>query len=408
VPTGPYRGAGRPEAAYFLECTIDVAARELGLDPLELRRRNLIREFPYKTALGWTYDSGDYATLIDRALEVAGRPSEGGSAPGRLTGRGLALLVERSGGQFETAEAELQLDGRVAIASGSSPHGQGHATTFAQIAADRLAVGIEEVELRFGDSAVVPAGVGTFASRSVAMGGSAIVLALDELVARGRRLAAALLGVDEQDLRLEAGRFAAGGASLSWRELAGACADPARRPEGFGERLTGSGRFSSEILFSSGCYRATVEVDPATGEIEVTRLVAVDDAGVVINPLLAEGQVIGGAVHGLGECLLEEAVYDADGQLRTASFADYSLLTAAEVPPIETAAASTPTPLNPLGSKGIGEGGTIGTLAAVANAVDDALGGRAPDPPFTPRKIWSALNQGQGPPRPAPGRREEE
>jgi aerobic carbon-monoxide dehydrogenase large subunit len=408
APSGPSRGAGRPEAIYAIERLVDAAARELGIDRVELRRRNIVREFPHRTPLGWTYDSGDYERLLDRALELGARGPRSSPAPGRLAGRGVALLVERSGGQFEAAEAGLAGDGRIVIASSSSPHGQGHATTFAQIAADRLAVGVGEVELRFGDSAVVPAGVGTFASRSVAMGGSAIVVAVDELVAEARRLAATLLDAAEDELELRLGHFRAHGRGVSWRELAAACADPARRPEGFGERLRGAGRFQSELLFSSGAYLATVEIDPSTGGLAVTRLIAVDDPGTVINPLLAQGQVIGGAVHGLGECLVEEAVYDSDGQPRTASFADYSLLTAAEVPPIETADASVPTPLNPLGAKGIGEAGTIGTLAAVANAVDDALEGRGPDPPFSPRRIWEALADDPGRPTEVAGERREE
>jgi carbon-monoxide dehydrogenase large subunit len=361
VPTGPYRGAGRPEAAYFVECTVDVAARDLGLDPLELRRRNLIRDLPYRTALGWTYDSGDYARCLDLAEELVA--PERRFDEERVVGTGFGMYVERAGGLFETAEAELLPGGRVLVRSGSSPHGQGHDTTFAQLAAERLGVGIDDVELRFGDSREVPRGVGTFASRSLAMGGSAVVQAVDalkekcEAVARGR--------------------------SMSLRELV-------EEEPG----LRASARFSSDLVFSSGAYGAVVEIERATGRLRVLRVAAVDDAGTIVNPLLAEGQVIGGTAQGLGQCLVEEAVYDEEGNPTFASFVGYGLLTAAEMPPVMTAFVESPSPLNPLGAKGIGEGGSIGTPSAVANAVADALGGVRVDPPFTQDKLWRALREG--------------
>jgi aerobic carbon-monoxide dehydrogenase large subunit len=360
VPTGPYRGAGRPEAAYFLETTVDVAARELGIDALELRRRNLIREFPYETALGWTYDSGDYARCLDLAEELV-RP-ERHSNDARIVGSGFGMYVERAGGMFESAEAELLPDGTLLVRSGSSPHGQGHDTTFAQLAADRMGVGLEDVKLRFGDSKEVPRGVGTFASRSVAMGGSAVVQAIDALKEKCAALAA--------------------GRTMSLCELAEA--EPG---------LSASARFESDLVFSSGAYGAVVEIERATGRLRVLRLVAVDDAGTIVNPLLAEGQVVGGSAQGLGQCLVEEALYDEEGNPTFASFVGYSLLTAAEMPPVETAFVESPSPLNPLGAKGIGEGGAIGTPAAVANAVADALGGARVDPPFTDAKLWRALRE---------------
>jgi aerobic carbon-monoxide dehydrogenase large subunit len=380
VPTGPYRGAGRPEAAYFVECTVDIAARELGIDPLELRRRNLIRELPYRTALGWTYDSGDYARCLDLAVELV-KPERRSDAE-RVVGTGFGMYVERAGGQFETAEAELLPTGKLLVRSGSSPHGQGHDTTFAQIAAERFRVGLEDVELRFGDSKEVPRGVGTFASRSVAMGGSAVLRAVDVLKEKCLAAAAGLLdaGEDELDWR-EGGRVsAADGRTVSLREVAGA--EPG---------LQGSARFESDLVFSSGAYGAVVEIERATGQLRVVRLVAVDDAGTIVNPLLAEGQVIGGVAQGLGQCLVEEAAYDEQGNPTFASFVGYSLLTAAEMPPVVTAFVETRSPLNPLGAKGIGEGGAIGTPAAVANAVADALGGVRVDPPFSEDKLWRAL-----------------
>ena len=368
VPTGPYRGAGRPEGAYLHELTVDRAARELGLEPAELRRRNLIRSFPHRSALGWTYDSGDYERCLDRALELA-QPERG-----PLLGTGVAMYVERAGGNWESARVSVGSDGRVIARSGSCPHGQGHETTFAQIVADRLGIEPDDVELRFGE---IP-GVGTYASRSVAMGGSALVQASERILESATRVAARLL-----DCRLEevsrAGRnwAAPDGRTVSWIQTAAG--------------LEAEARFESDLVFGSGAYAAVVEIERETGALTVRRLAAVDDAGTIINPLLAEGQVVGGAVQGLGAVLMEEAVHDADGQLRNASFVDYSLPSAVDVPPIASDFVQTATPLNPLGAKGIGEGGAIGTPAAIANAVADALGRPAPDPPFTAEKLWRAV-----------------
>jgi carbon-monoxide dehydrogenase large subunit len=355
VPSGPYRGAGRPEASYLIETTIDAAARELGCDPVELRRRNLIRSFPYRTALGWTYDSGDFERCLDRALELIEEqaapapPAAAGWAappaalaapdetPDVLVGTGVALSVERSGGLFEHAEIEIDDAGDVLVTVGSTPAGQGHKTLFAQIAADRLGVDPARVTVRTGDTGALGRGVGSFASRSTVMGGSAVVAAAEDLLTRGGR--------------------------------------------------RGSARFESEQVFASGAYAAVVEVERVTGVVRVRRLAAVDDAGRIINPLLAEGQVVGGTVQGLGACLSEEVVHDEDGQ--PAPF-EYALLTAAEVPEITTEFVESPSPLNPLGAKGIAESGTIGAPPAVANALAAALG-RHLDPPYTAEKVWRAL-----------------
>jgi carbon-monoxide dehydrogenase large subunit len=379
VPTGPYRGAGRPEAAYALECTVDAAARGLGLDPVELRRRNLIRSFPYRTALGWTYDSGDYARCLELAVKLV--QPEHHSDETRLVGTGVGMYVERAGGMWESARVTIEPDGRVTARSGSSPHGQGHETAFAQIVADRLCVPLTVVELRFGD----PPGVGTFASRSVAVGGSALVLAIEQIREQAARIAAELLAVEEDELTWGNGALSApDGRVATLAEIAAAAPNRA---------LDAYARFQSELVFGSGAYAAVVEIERATGTLTVQRLAAVDDAGTIINPLLAEGQVFGGIMQGLGACVLEEAVYDEDGQLRTASFADYGLPTAAEEPQIVTRFVQTPSPNNPLGAKGIGEAGAIGTPAAIGNAVADALGHPAPDPPFTPEKLWRVLQQ---------------
>jgi carbon-monoxide dehydrogenase large subunit len=390
VPTGPYRGAGRPDAAYFLERAIDDAARELGLDPVALRRRNLIRGFPHRTPLGLTYDSGDFERCLDVALELI--EPEATSDDDRVVATGVALYVERSGGQWESADVTVTPTGRVVIASSTSPHGQGHATTFAQIAAERLGVALDDVVLRFGDSAVVPRGVGTFGSRSTAMGGSAVVVALDRIVARAREIAAHLLGVRPDDVAWEDGSLSApGGEQVAFADVAAAAYQPARLAPGMEPGLQASARFASDIVFSSGAYAAVVEIEGATGRLTVRRMAAVDDCGTVINPLLVHGQVIGGIAQALGECLVEEFVHDELGQPRTASFADYSLLTAVEMPPISVGVVESPSPLNPLGAKGVGEGGTIGALPAVANAVAAAMGGAHVDPPYAADKLWRAL-----------------
>jgi carbon-monoxide dehydrogenase large subunit len=334
VPTSPSRGAGRPEGMLFVEAVVADAARELGLDPAELRRRNFVREFPYTTALGFEYDSGDFDRCLDRALELIGPKPDGD-----LVGLGIASYVERAGGMHEVARVSVQDDGRILVSSGSQQLGTGLVTTFAQIAADELGVPVDQVDVRFGELG----GMGTFASRSTSMGGSAVKLAAAKL-----------------------------------------------REQGLEPGASATERFESQQVFSSGCYAAIVRIDRATGELTVEKIVAVDDPGKVINPLLAEGQVYGGTVHGLGECLVEEATWDEWGNPQATSFAGYHLLTAADVPEIEPVFLETPSPWNPLGAKGIGEGGTIGVLPAVANAVADALGKRV-DPPFTPQKLWAAL-----------------
>jgi carbon-monoxide dehydrogenase large subunit len=351
----------------MLEALVDRAARTLGVDSVELRRRNLIRAFPYRNPQGLVYDSGDYARCLDLALSLADATDAG-----PVDGRGVALYVERAGGAFEAAEIALEPGGRFAVASSARPHGQGHDTTFAQIAADRLHVDPGQIGLHFGDSAAIPEGVGTFGSRSVAMAGSAVALAAEELVARARTLAGETPG--------------AGDRVMDWDRMAALARER-------GEPLRAGARFESANVFSSGAYVADVRIDRATGELTVVRLVAVDDAGILINPLLAHGQVIGGAVQALGECLVEEVVYDEEGQLRTGSFLDYSLLTSAEIPPVVCGEVQTPSPLNPLGAKGAGEGGAVGALPAVANAVADALAGRHLDPPYTAEKLWRALRE---------------
>jgi carbon-monoxide dehydrogenase large subunit len=358
VPTGPYRGAGRPEAALAIERLVDRAAVEVGLDRVEIRRRNVIPRdaFPYVSPLGHTYDSGDYEGALDAALELSQwndllAERDLLRAAGRLVGAGIALYVERAGPGWETARLRLEEDGSVVLHTGSSPHGQGHETTFAQIVAEELGVEPDAVEVRWGDSFEIPQGVGTFASRSVTVGGSAALLAARELRAR-----------------LDAGEAAPLEASTRF-ELPGP-------------------------VFSFGAYIASVEVEPETGETRLRTLFAVDDCGRVINPLLADGQVQGAVVQAIGECFHEQVGYDEHGQPLAVNLYEYHLPTTQSLPELATALRETPSPFNPLGAKGVGEGGSIGTPAAVANAVADALtplGIRHLDPPYTASRIWEAM-----------------
>jgi carbon-monoxide dehydrogenase large subunit len=358
VPTGPYRGAGRPEAALVVERLVDLAAGELGLDRVEIRRLNAIPRdrFPYDTALGFTYDSGDYTGALDAALGLAGwdellEARDAARDAGRLAGVGLALYVERAGPGFETAQLTCRADGTAVLRTGSSPHGQGHETTFAQIVAEELGVEPDVVTVRWGDSFEIPDGMGTFASRSVTVGGSAALLAARELRAR--------LDAGEQPPLDTSCRF----------ELPGP-------------------------VFSFGAYVTSAEIEPETGEVRLGPIVAVDDCGRVVNPLLAEAQVVGAVVQAVGECLTEQVGYDENGQPLAVNLYEYHLPTARSVPPIVSRLRETPSPLNLLGAKGVGEGGSIGTPAAIANAVADALsplGIRHLDPPFTPARVWTSI-----------------
>jgi aerobic carbon-monoxide dehydrogenase large subunit len=389
VPTGPYRGAGRPEGAYVAERLADLAAAELGADPAAVRRRNFIppERFPYGTALGFTYDSGDYGRALDRACELLGyqaRRAEqrAARAAGRLYGIGLCVFVERAGaGLWEHGSVSLGPDGRATVRTGSTPHGQGHHTTFAQIAADALGLTPEEVTVEAGDTATVPAGMGTYASRSVTTGGSAVHLAAQQVAAKAARIAAWLA--------------ASTGRPATMAEVAAAAGDPARLPPGLAPGLEAEVRFELPgPVFPFGAYATVVEVDRDTGRLQVRRLVGVDDAGRVVNPLLAEGQVMGSSAQGIGQAQFEEAVYDDAGQLVTGNLAVYGLPSAVEVPPVQSELLETLSPFTPLGVKGLGESGAIAVPAAIANAVADALaplGVRHLDPPYTPERLWRVL-----------------
>jgi aerobic carbon-monoxide dehydrogenase large subunit len=389
APTGPYRGAGRPEGAYVAERLADLAAVELGVDPAAIRRRNFIppERFPYRTALGFTYDSGDYGRALDRACELLGygerrQRQRAARKDGRLVGIGLCVFVERAGaGLWERGSVAVGPDGRALVRTGSTPHGQGHQTTFAQIAADALGLTPEDVTVEAGDTRTVPEGMGTYASRSVTTGGSAVHLAARQVAAKAARIAAWLA--------------ASAGRPVTLAEVAAAAGDPARLPPGLDPGLEASVRFELPgPVFPFGAYAAVVEVDRETGRLQVQRLVGVDDAGRVVNPLLAEGQVMGSAAQGIGQALFEEAVYDDAGQLLTGNLAVYGLPSAVEVPPVEGELLETLSPFTPLGVKGLGESGAIAVPAAIANAVADALaplGVRHLDPPYTPERLWRVL-----------------
>lgn len=401
-PVGAYRGAGRPEAAALLERAMDMLAAELGLDPAELRRRNLVpaTAFPHQTATGATYDSGDYGRALERVLQLAGyqelraeqaRRRAKGSR--RVLGIGLSLYVEVTavGSPTEYAAVEAAPDGSLSVVAGTAAHGQGHATTYAQIAADVLGVEVDQVRVTEGDTSLVARGDGTSGSRSVQLGGSAVLEASRALLERGRRLAADLLEADPEDIVLlgegKLGVRGVPGSGLGWGHLAAAAA---QRGEG---RLRAEFDAFAEPSYPFGAHLAVVEVDLETGEVRPLRHFAVDDCGSVVNPMLAEGQVHGGVVQGIAQALYEEVVHDGQGNPLTASLLDYLVPGAGELPPIETDRTVTPSPNNPLGAKGIGESGTIGSTPAVQNAVVDALahlGVRHLDMPLAPEKVWRA------------------
>jgi carbon-monoxide dehydrogenase large subunit len=409
-PTGPYRGAGRPEAVYIMERLVDLAAHETGLDPIDIRRRNFIapERFPYRTPLGWVYDSGQYALCLDRGLDAIGydrwrREQAKARADGRLVGIGVAAYVERAGtALWEAAALTVAPDGRVVVRMGSTPQGQGHETTFAQIAADALGVAPDTITVEHGDSAVVPRGVGTFGSRSVTVGGSARWNAARKIEAKALRIAAHLLEAAPGDVVRDGHRYTVRGAAargVTFAEIAAAAYQPGRLPPDVELGLDASATFSLPgPVFPSGAYVAVVEVERETGGVRILALVAVDDGGRVINPFLAEAQVIGAVAQGVGETLFEEAVFDEAGQPLTTTFGEYAMPRAANTPPVHGVFVETLSPFNPLGAKGVGEAGSIAAPPAVANAVMDALsplGIRHLDLPLRPEKIWRAIRDAE-------------
>jgi carbon-monoxide dehydrogenase large subunit len=406
VPTAPYRGAGRPEAAYVVERMMEMVAAETGANSIDLRRAHFIPpdRFPYKTPLGFTYDSGNYRQALDRALDVFEHDrwreeQRRARAEGRIFGVGLAVYVERAGGQlWESAAVAVDPGGRVLVRPGSNTQGQGHETSFAQIAADALGIDPHTVVVEHGDSAVVPRGVGTFGSRSTTIGGSALWVALGKVREKAARIAAHLLEASPDDIEWGAGELRVRGTdrAVTWQQVTATAYDPSKIGREIEMGLNASGYFALPgPVFPFGVYCAAVEIDRETGQLRILKFVAIDDAGRIVNPLLAEGQVFGSTVQGLGESLTEEVVYDDDGQPQTATLADYGIPRAPDVPPLHSEFLETPSPINPLGAKGIGESGCIATPATMANAVADALaplGIRHVDVPYTPAKLWRLIN----------------
>jgi carbon-monoxide dehydrogenase large subunit len=411
TPRAAYRGAGRPEATLYLERAMDLVAAELGLDPAEVRRRNFIPPdaFPYMTVTAATYDSGDYERTLDEALRVAGyeelRAEQaarlvGGSGSGKLLGIGLSSYVEVTavGPLNEFGSVEVHPDGSVTVAAGTGPTGQGHETSFAMLAAAALDVPLEAVTVVIADTGLVARGEGTYGSRSLQIGGSAVHQASVKVVEKARTLAAALLEAALEDVMVAGGRIGVAGAperSFGWGELAEAASDPQRLPDGMEPGLAWSGRFTqNDTSFPFGSHVAVVEVDPETGQVDLRRMVAVDDCGRVLNPLLVEGQVHGGLAQGIAQALFEEVVIDEMGTPMNANLTSYEIPSAADLPWFEVGVTETPSPLNPLGAKGIAESATTGSTPAVQNAVIDALrpfGIRHLDVPLTPERVWSAV-----------------
>jgi aerobic carbon-monoxide dehydrogenase large subunit len=408
TPVAAYRGAGRPEATAMVERAVDLLAGRLRMDPVELRRRNLIpaRAFPYTTATRARYDSGDYEAALDRVLEAAGYGALRAEQAGRRErgdvrqlGIGLSLYVEVTGQGSEYGEVMVEPDGRVTVRTGVAPHGQGHETAFAELVAATLGVAAEQVSVVHSDTAVVPRGDGTMASRSLQTGGSAVVRAAEEVLDKGRALAAHLLEAPAEDVAVFPGEgigvAGAPSTALAWAELAAAAADAARRPPGMAAGLAAAVDFEPERnTFPFGAHLAVCEVDTETGLVRLLRHLAVDDAGRILNPVLAEGQVLGGIAQGVGQALFEEVRYDQDGNCLNGTLASYAMPSAADLPAFETQLTQTPTTLNPLGAKGIGEAGTIGATPAVQNAAVDALahlGVTHIDLPLTPERVWRAI-----------------
>ncbi|MFO1023869.1 MAG: xanthine dehydrogenase family protein molybdopterin-binding subunit [Acetobacteraceae bacterium] len=415
VPTAAYRGAGRPEATYAIERLIDVAARELGISPYELRRRNLIppSAMPYKTALTFTYDCGEFEGNMQEAAKLAEldgfeqRRAEA-KARGKLRGIGLCNCIEVAGGPFlrpakDLAELRLAADGRLILRSGSMSVGQGLETTFTQLVAGRFGIPEEQVIWEGGDTDLLASGKGNGGSGALCIGGSAVTLAVDKVIDKATKLAADMLEAAVADIELSEGRFRIAGTdrSVSLADIGRWAHDPKHIPPGEEGGLVESGEFTpTAVTFPNGTHICEVEIDADTGETEIVRYSAVEELGRVLNPMIVAGQIHGGVVQGVGQALGELIVHDPDsGQLLTASFMDYQMPRAHEYPDFRLATREVPTAVNPLGAKGVGEAGTVGALGAAMNAINDALaplGIRHFDMPATPGRVWAAIQGGRG------------
>src|SRR5689334_16320573 len=420
TPTDAYRGAGRPEATYFVERAMDMLARELKMDPGELRRKNFIQpdQFPFTTQVGAIYDSGNYENALNVALKAAQwdklkAERDAARAQGRLVGLGLSMYVEVCGigpssslptGGWEHSQVTIERDGRISATTGASPHGQGNETTFAQMLADQFGVPFEHVTILHGDTGVVKQGIGSFGSRSQAVGGTALFMAGAKVKKKMAKFAAALFEAHEDDLIFENGTISVKGSPASGKSFASVASYayvPVPLPEGLEPGLSDEAFFEpSNNTYPFGCHISMLEVDRQTGEPTLLKLFAVDDAGHLINPLIVEGQIHGGLAQGIGQAMIEEVVYNSDGQLVTGSFMDYAMPRATDFPMFELHSTVTPTPVNPLGAKGVGEAGTLGSTPAVVAAAVDALsefGVKHIDMMLRPEKLWRIIHgQGQG------------
>jgi carbon-monoxide dehydrogenase large subunit len=405
APTVPYRGAGRPEAVYIMERLVDQAAREMTIDPAELRRRNLIpREaYPYATRTGWVYDSGDYAAAMAKCQALAdwngyaARRSQSEGA-GKLRGRGITYYVDNTGVFNERMELRFDPSGEATIVAGTLSHGQGHETSYAQMVSEWLGIDADKIHLLQADTDEVAIGRGTYASRSMMIGGSALRAAADEVILRGKRFAAHFMEADAADIAFADGQFTIAGTdrSMGIEQLAQMSFIPVGLPSELGVGLQGAGAFNPDLpTFPNGCHICEIEIDRETGEARLDRYTVVDDCGTVINPLLAKGQIMGGIAQGAGQALLEDVVYDREsGQLLTGTLLDYALPRADALPAIAIDFSPVPSPTNPLGAKGVGEGGTVASTPTVINAILDALAplGVTDVPmPATPERLWRAL-----------------
>ena len=416
MATDAYRGAGRPEAAYVIERIMDLIATRLNIDPVKIRLKNFPKpaEFPFDTPTGLTYDSGNYQGALKKAQKICNwekllKQRDAARKSGKLFGIGLSTYVEicafgpskmMSTGGWEWGCVRMEMSGKVTVITGATPHGQGQETSFAQIAADKLGVPIDDIFVMRGDTAVAHHGRDTYGSRATAIGGTAIIMCIDKIIAKTRRLAAHLLGIKEANVVFKAGKFFAKGKpkkTLNWKQLTPEAYVAKNIPKNWEPGLEASSFFEPpNCTYPFGTHIVAVEVDRDTGEVGFVKYVAVDDCGNQVNPLLVEGQVQGGIAHSLGQVLFERAVYDENGQLITGEFMDYAMPRAKDIPDYIMDSTVTPSPSNPMGIKGVGEAGTIGAAPAIANAIMDALsplGIRHLDLPLRPERIWNAIQQ---------------
>ncbi|UVC12792.1 xanthine dehydrogenase family protein molybdopterin-binding subunit [Mesorhizobium onobrychidis] len=413
APVDAYRGAGRPEATYLLERTMETAARELGVSPAELRRKNFITSFPHQTPVIMNYDAGDYAASLDAAMAAAdyagfAERKAAAAKKGKLRGIGMSNYIEACGlapsaavgslgagvGLWESAEVRVNAAGTIEVLTGSHSHGQGHETTFAQLVNQRFGVPIDSVSIVHGDTDKVQMGMGTYGSRSGAVGMSAVAKALDKVEAKAKKIAAHLLEADEGDIVIENGALKVTGTDrqVPWFQMALAAYTAHSLPGGMEPGLKETSFYDpSNFTFPAGCYVCEVEIDPETGVTEIVQFVAADDFGNIINPMIVEGQVHGGVAQGIGQALLEGTRYDASGQLLTASYMDYTMPRADDLPSFKVSTSNTPCPGNPLGIKGCGEAGAIGSPPAVINAITDAIGITDIAMPASPSTVWAAI-----------------